>query len=120
MIFSPLRFARALPVVTLLFVFSSCGTLKKMHLLPHRKAKAAAGTDSMPRRVGTITLVDEAGRFVLIDTGTEGVPALGTALRSFSGETASGVVAVGNVSRRPFVAADIVQGAPKKGDGVFQ
>ena len=120
MIFSPLRFTRALPVVMLLFVFSSCATFKKVHLLPHGKSKAAVVADSTPRRVGTITLVDDAGRFVLIDTGMAGVPPLGTALRSFSGEAASGVVAVGSVNRRPFVAADIVQGMPKKGDGVFQ
>ena len=109
-----------MPVVALLFVFSSCAIFKKIPLLPYRKSKAAVVTDSTPRRIGTITLVDDAGRFVLIDTGMAGVPPLGTALKSFSGESASGVVAVGNVNRRPFVVADIVQGVPKKGDGVFQ
>ena len=85
----------------------------------HRQTKPAA-LNAGPQRVGTITLVNEAARFVLIDTGMGAVPAIGTALKSFSGDAPSGVVAVGDVTRRPFVVADIVQGAPKKGDGVFQ
>ena len=71
-------------------------------------------------RVGTITLVNEDAHFVLIDVGMAAAPTLGTALKSFSGGSASGVVTVGDVSRRPFVVADIVQGAPLKGDVVFQ
>ena len=73
-----------------------------------------------PRRIGTITLVNDEEHFVLIDTDMAAPPSAGTALKSFTGESASGVVAVGNVNRRPFVVADIVQGAPKKGDLVFQ
>ena len=118
--FSPRGFTRAMPGVALLFVLSSCGIFRKVHLLPHRKAKAAVATSSAPQRVGTIALVNEAEHFVLIDTGMAGVPPAGIALKCFTGEVSSGVVTVGNVNRRPFAVADIVQGAPKKGDGVFQ
>ena len=72
------------------------------------------------QKIGTVTLVNESEKFVLIDTGVAAVPPPGTALKAFSGETPSGVVAVGNVNRRPFVVADIVHGMPKKGDDVFQ
>ena len=117
MIFPPRIFIRTLLVVALVATAPGCATFKKMHLLPQRKVKAVAVE---PRRVGTITLVNEDERFVLIDTGMAAAPTVGTALKSFTGETASGVVAVGNVNRRPFVVADIVQGVPKKGDAVFQ
>ena len=97
----------------------SCAFFKGKGVPSHRQTKPAA-LNAGPQRVGTITLVNEAARFVLIDTGMGAVPAIGTALKSFSGDAPSGVVAVGDVTRRPFVVADIVQGAPKKGDGVFQ
>ncbi len=107
-------------LAVLLPALAGCATLRKAHVLPPRKAKAVAVAAAVPRRVGTITLVNEAERFVLIDTGFSTVPPVGVALKSMSGEVATGVVVVGNVARRPFVVADIVQGAPKKGDGVFQ
>ena len=101
-------------------VGSSCASFKKRNGPRHRGVQPALAVNAGPQRVGTITLVNEAERFVLIDTGVGALPPIGTALKSFSGETSSGVVAVGNVTRRPFVVADIVQGTPKKGDGVFQ
>ena len=90
-----------------------CSTFK-------RKPKPVVVRAVAPVRVGTITLVNEGAHFVLIDTGMAAAPAVGTALKSFTGESVSGVLAVGNVNRRPFVVADIVQGAPMKGDAVFQ
>ena len=120
MAFPPRIFIRTLLVVALTATAPGCAALKKVHLLPRRKSKIAAAQAEAPRRIGAITLVNEDERFVLIDTGMAAAPAVGTALKSFTGETASGVVAVGNVNRRPFVVADIVQGAPKKGDAVFQ
>ena len=106
--------------MALLPVFSSCATFERINVLPHRKPRPALAARVVPQRVGTITLVNEAEHFVLIDTGVAAVPPIGTALKCFTGEASSGVVAVGNVYRRPFVVADIVQGSPKKGDGAFQ
>ena len=120
MFFRPRIFIRTMLVAALIASAPGCASFKKVHLLPRRKSKVAAAQAEAPRRIGTITLVNENDRFVLIDTGMAAAPALGTALKSFTGETASGVVAVGNVNRRPFVVADIVQGAPKKGDTVYQ
>ena len=95
--------------------------MKKLRLLPQQTsepdAKAPVPT---PRRVGTVTLVNETDQFVLIDTATAHEPAAGTALKTFTGEVESGVVTVGSVARRPFVVADIVSGAPRKGDAVFE
>ena len=106
---------------TFLLAGAGCATMKKLRLLPQQttepQTKAPAPT---PRRVGTVTLVNEADQFVLIDTATAHEPAAGTALKTFTGEMESGVVTVGSVSRRPFVVADIVSGAPHKGDAVFE
>ena len=117
----PMRiFVRTMLAAALLVGSQGCASFKKMRLLPERKTKPARAQTAVPSRVGTITLVNNDEHFVLIDTGMAATPAIGTALKSFTGETVSGVVAVGNVNRRPFVVADIVQGTPKKGDGVFQ
>ena len=120
MFFPPRISIRTLLIAALIAAVPGCATFKKVHLLPRRKSKVAAAQAVAPRRIGTITLVNEDDHFVLIDTGMAAAPTVGTALKSFTGETASGVVAVGNVNRRPFVVADIVQGVPKKGDTVFQ
>jgi hypothetical protein len=56
----------------------------------------------------------------LIDNGNSPVPPTGAALKSFAGEVESGVLSVGSVRRAPFVIADIVKGAPHKGDTVYQ
>jgi len=104
-----------------LFAAASCATMKKLHLLPQHTSKAESKAPApMPRRVGTVTLVNDADQFVLIDTAMAPAPAAGTALKTFTGEVESGVVTVGSVSRRPLVVADIVSGTPRKGDAVFE
>jgi hypothetical protein len=97
-----------------LFAEASCATMKKLHLLPQHPSKAESKAPApTPRRVGTVTLVNDTDHFVLIDTATAPAPAAGTALKTFTGEVESGVVTVGPVSRRPFVVADIVSGTPR-------
>ena len=116
-------FPRSALIVALVFYGTSCATFKKHkkeEASPERDAQPAVAVRPGPLRVGAVTLVNEAEHFVLIDTGLGGVPAIGMALKTFTGEESSGVVTVGNVNRRPFIVADVVQGAPKKGDGVFQ
>jgi hypothetical protein len=97
---------------------SGCAVLSKWKR--ERKARKTAAQPAVPRFVGTITLVNEEDRFVLIDNGNSPVPPTGAALKSFAGEVESGVLSVGSVRRAPFVIADIVKGAPHKGDTVYQ
>ena len=99
-----------------------CAALKKMHLpgRHQKKPKTAETVPAKPQLVGTITLVNEDTHFVLIDVGFSSVPRSGTALKAMSGGVETGVVTVGEVRRRPFAVADIVSGAPKRGDQVFQ
>jgi hypothetical protein len=105
----------------LLCASCGCATLKKVHLLPHRKPKKTAAAEApAPRLIGTVALVNRDDRFVLIDTGTAPVPTAGTALKTFTAGAESGVVSVGDVRRRPFVVADIVKGSPERGDRVYQ
>ena len=109
---------RLLLVAALLTSSTGCGLLGKR--ARERKAREAARQPATPRFVGTITLVNETDRFVLIDNGNSPAPPSGTALKSFGGDIESGVLSVGSVRRAPFVIADIVKGAPRKGDAVFQ
>ena len=79
------------------------------------KRPAAAAVPAGPQRVGMVAVVNEAGRFVLVDVGSLYTPAAGTALKSFSDGTETGVLAGNPERRRPFIVADIVKGQPRVG-----
>jgi len=84
--------------------------------------RAAVSTGPVqPMIVGEIALVDEAQRFVLVDLDNHlYVPSPGTALQTTN---ASGEVAHLKASpeqKRPFIAADIIDGDPVVGDQVIK
>jgi excinuclease UvrABC ATPase subunit len=81
----------------------------------HRETNTAPAG---PVRVGTIAAVNEDLRFVLVDVGSLYTPAAGTALKTFSNDTETGIIAVTSERKRPFIVADIVKGDPKVGDEV--
>jgi hypothetical protein len=68
--------------------------------------------------VGTVAVVNEELHFVLVDVGSLYVPRPGTALKSFSGGTETGILAVDPEKQRPFIVAEIIRGEPKVGDEV--
>lgn len=71
--------------------------------------------------VGEIAVVDEEKRFVLVDLESNlYVPAPGSLLRSrnAAGETAH--LQASPEQKRPFIAADIVDGDPAVGDQVVR
>ena len=100
-------------VLFIAVVLALPGCANRKH--PAQKAPAAS---TGPRRVGTVAVVNEELHFVLVDVGSLYTPAAGTALKCFSGGTETGILAVDAEKRRPFIAADIVKGAPKVGDEV--
>lgn len=96
---------------------------------PNRKpsAKAIAAQEErqknqprQPRLVGTIVSVNLDRHFVLIDTGSSYPAPVGTALKSLSDGSETGVLAVSPEVKPPFMIADIVSGNPQKGDQVFE
>jgi hypothetical protein len=91
-------------------ILAGCASAKQSH--------GSAGAAPGPRRVGTVAVVNEELRFVLVDVGSLYVPQAGTALKSFSGGTETGILAVDPEKQRPFIVADIVKGEPKVGDEV--
>jgi hypothetical protein len=98
-----------------LFYFAvACGLIAGC---AHRQKKVSA---PLHRQVGVIALVNDAERFVLIDTGMTIAPQPGRALKTFTNGLESGVLTVSPERKAPFVTADIVQGAPQKGDTVFE
>lgn len=108
-------------VLALAAASGGCAALRKLHRSRGDRKKAPpVEAPARPLLVGTITLVNEDAHFVLIDVGFSSVPRTGMALKSMSGGVETGVVTVGDVRKRPFAVADIVSGAPKRGDQVFQ
>ncbi|MDB6172233.1 MAG: hypothetical protein JWL59_1544 [Chthoniobacteraceae bacterium] len=107
------RHSSILPLLLLCVVWTTgCASHGKKN-----KAKpAAVGQET--NFYGTIALVNEESRFVLIEAGYNTAPADGTLLKSFRGETESADLSVSPERRRPFVIADIVRGTPQKGDRV--
>lgn len=84
------------------------------------KTNKSDGTKGKPKLVGNILLVNAEAGFVVIDAHGWALPDAGTALKCIREGTDSGVVAVGSERQGSHFIADIVTGAPKKGDQVFQ
>ncbi len=100
-------------------VLPGCAALRKVSpWKPVPRAERLRGAN--PLRVGVIALVNVERGFVVIDTGTLPVPAAGTALRVFGEGVETAVLAVGDISRRPMVVAEVVRGMPRRGDVVFR
>jgi hypothetical protein len=108
-----LRFVFTLALASAVLLDSGCVFHGKQ-----KKGKAAAfGT--RPILVGTISLVNEDGKFALIDNGTSPLPPVGGQLESFTGDVKSGELVATQARRHPFTIADIRSGQPKKGDRVL-
>jgi hypothetical protein len=104
-----------------LLLVAACGCSSARKLWPFKPPpKATRFRGANPERVGTVILVNEEERFALVDFGMRDVPEQGAALKVFGEGTETAVLAVGDVRKRPFVAADIVKGMPRKGDLVFK
>ena len=97
-------------------------SLLQQGCLFHRRQKPAPkhAYVPMPIPVGTVSLVNPEGQFVLVDNGVYPVPPVGGTLECYhgGGETVSAELVATNVARRPFTIADIRRGSPQKGDRV--
>ena len=108
------RFRHCVFAALLAAQISGCSLLR-----PHPK-KANRAQVAKPLFVGTITLVNEDGHFVLIDSGMSPGPLPGAVLKCRTTAGESGELKAGDVRRRPFAIADVVKGTPRVGDQVFQ
>lgn len=88
--------------------------------LLHRKQKPPKPAPPSAVAVGTVTLVNEEGKFVLVDNGALPVPPVGGVLKCYqpAATEPSAELVTTDVRKRPFTIADISQGAPHKGDRV--
>ena len=109
-----LPFFRITSLVLCCAALAGC-TLPKLSFRKKRTPEAR-----LPRaeNVGTIVLVNEASKFVLIDTGDYPSPAVGITLTASSGGVESATLLATNVRKRPHLIADIKSGTPHKGDRV--
>ena len=107
------RLLRLLAAVLIVSQISGCTLLR-------RRPKAKPATPAAPLLIGTITLVNADGHFVLIDSGMNPSPPPGAGLKSRAADGESGELKAGAIRRRPFAIADIVKGTPRVGDQVFQ
>ena len=100
--------------LTLGFAFAGCGSTA---------TKKTAGKAPAPRviNIGQVAVVNEERRFVLIDLESSlYIPAPGVALQTLQGATQTARLKVSPERKRPFIAADILDGEPKVGDRVVQ
>lgn len=90
---------------------------------PYKPASASApsATSAQPRtiQVGEVRVVDAEKHFVLIDLQSNlYVPEPGTVLRAMRDTTESAKLKVTPEQKRPFIAADVIEGEPAPGDEV--
>ena len=114
------------PFVRVLFVIALVPSLLPGCALWHklvRTKQPAANQEKVPKPaqlIGTIVLVNTEGGFVLIDNGSRPSPTMGTTAEGRSPDGSSAQLRVTEVRKRPFVIGDIVSGAPRVGDAVYQ
>lgn len=95
------------------FLYSSC--------VSQPRAVSLTTAVANPRVIGEIAVVDEAHRFVLVDLDSYlYVPEPGTPLRAIDHGTATAHLKASPEQKRPFIAADILDGRPGVGDQVVQ
>ena len=98
---------------TYCFLCSSCASQPRSV----SQATATAG----PRVIGEIAVVDEQQHFVLIDLGSYlYVPEPGAALRAVKHGAETAHLRASSEQKRPFIAADILDGRPAVGDQAMQ
>jgi hypothetical protein len=82
---------------------------------------ATAPALTAPSLVGEIAMVNKEKHFVLIDLGSNlYLPAPGAALRSTNAAGATAHLKASPEQKRPFIAADVVDGEPAVGDEVVR
>jgi len=102
-----------LTIVGSLFILNGCAR--------EEESKAPQPATVAPRVVGEVAIVDEGKRFVLIDLDSNlYVPAPGTALQAINAKGEIAHLKASPEQKRPFVAADIVDGEPAVGDEVVR
>jgi hypothetical protein len=110
---------RFLTLILALSLLPACGLLQNGLPLGKRKGRASnAMVLPKPVPVGTIVLVNEESKFVLIDGGDLPSPGTGAPLKSYTAGVESGSLLATEVRKRPHIIADIKAGAPRKGDRV--
>lgn len=88
---------------------------------PRTRPKAPTAAAIGPRVVGEVAVVDEEKHFVLIDLDSNlYVPAPGAALRTTNARGEIAHLRASPEQKRPFVAADIIDGDPAVGDQVVR
>jgi hypothetical protein len=105
------RLAQFAFAAALLFLCAGCSL--------HKKPKGPVTRAPQAADVGTIALVDENGRFALIDHGDKLAPPVGGILKTYGAGMETGDLVVTEVRRGVFTIADIRSGAPHKGDRVL-
>lgn len=106
-----------------IFCLTTGGLFLSGGCAPGKRPRAAPEAAGPPRArvVGEVAVVDEEKRFVLIDLQSNlYVPAPGTALRTTNAAGATAHLKASDEQKRPFIAADIVEGEPAVGDQVLK
>jgi hypothetical protein len=88
---------------------------------PAKPTGVAGAAVPEPRVVGEVAVVDQEEKFVLVDLDSHlYVPAPGTALRATNAKGEIAHLKTSPEQKRPFVAADIIDGDPTVGDEVVR
>ena len=119
-------FTRLIAVAAVSLLATGClGRLAKEEapkpkIVGFNRGGGSDGTPQEPKLVGRVTMVNEEGKFVLINCDSWVAPPARTALKCMRNGVESGVVTVNSERRGSNVTADIVTGSPQRGDQAFQ
>ena len=87
---------------------------------PVKKVTLAPPPPKELHLVGTVFQVKQTEQFVLIDVGTLYMPAPGKTLKCYFGGMKTAELLTTSERMTSFIAADIINGSPNRGDQVFE
>jgi len=85
-------------------------------LLGWGRKKEEVPEASLPAWLGRVVMVDEAHGFVLVDTGAPMTLEPGATVLTFREKSPTGSLRVTKEARPPYIALEIIEGAPAIGD----
>lgn len=71
---------------------------------------------TLPAWIGRVVMVDTTHQFVLVDTGAGTALSAGTSVMTLRDKRRTGLLKVTDEARPPYVAMEILEGAPALGD----
>jgi hypothetical protein len=100
-------------------LFPGCSLLEKFRGKSGKAPERPVKRTRQVQLIGAVVMVNEEGKFVLIDNGSNPSPGMGATVQCRMPDGTSAELRVTEIRKRPFVIADVISGVPQKNAQVY-